>query len=64
MAKHADWDIGRLFIGGMITAAGAGLFWLIAGAVKRHYVKGTYEEATEDDFDRILVASEAAALEE
>lgn len=55
---HKELDIGHLFLAGVITAAGAGVFWWITSQFKK-----TKEEDEHDDLDDMILASEASMIE-
>lgn len=57
MARR-DLDIGHLFLAGVITAAGAGVFWWIASCFKK-----TKEDDERDELDDMILASEASMIE-
>ena len=55
---HKELDIGHLFLAGVITAAGAGVFWWISSCFKK-----TKKEDDHDDLDDMILASEASMIE-
>lgn len=57
MAQEEDFSISRLFFTGMITAAGATLFWwLIGGSRKAPAITTT---RADDELEHMLLVSEA-----
>lgn len=63
MAEKPELHIGHLFVAGMITAAGAGLFWGIATLVRGQVNKRQPEDKTGTELDAMLIASESVAIE-
>ena len=58
MAERKEFNIAHLFLAGVVTAAGAGLFMWIVGQFK----ESEAADEREDDLD-VLLAAEASAVE-
>ena len=56
MAQEEDFSISRLFFTGMITAAGATLFWWLIGGSRKAPATRT---RADDELDHLLLVSEA-----
>lgn len=57
MAERSELNVGHLFLGGIIAAAGAFVFTKIVGACGS---KSCERQQEEDDIDAILVAAAAS----
>ena len=57
--------IGHLFVAGIITAAGAGLFWGIASLCRSAAAgrRESNEDRTGSELDAMLISAEAASIE-
>ncbi len=56
---HRDLDIGHLFLAGVITAAGAGVFWWITSCFK----KTKDDDDEPDELDDMILAAQASTIE-
>ena len=55
MAKE-EFSISRLFFAGVVTAAGAAMFWWLTGTLRK---PSRNSDTSHDDLDRMLLVAEA-----
>ncbi len=63
--KHEppEFNIAHLFFAGMVTAAGAGLFWLITQQFKRKESEPEPADLNDGNLDDMLIAATAATTD-